>query len=79
MAADERNYDITNKIFSVLNNVKGFEVALGNPKNGVIIARYEGTSFYINIEPIFNNNEEGKEADTKPFDEIVKNHKWVFR
>lgn len=76
---DDRNYNVTNKIFEVLNNVKGFDVATGNPRKGTIITRYDGVSFYINIEPIFNDNVEGREADNKPFDEVVKNHSWVFR
>ena len=29
---DNRNYDVTNKIFEVLNNVKGFDVAMSNPR-----------------------------------------------
>lgn len=76
---DDRNYDITNKIFEVLNDIKGFEVSTSNPRNGIIIARYNGTSFYVNIEPIFNDNEEGRKADSKSFEELVKEHKWVFK
>lgn len=76
---DERNHNITNKVFEVLNNVKGFDVAMSNPKKGTIIARYEGVNFYINIEPMFNDTDEGKEFDNKPFEDIVKNHSWVFR
>ena len=29
---DERNYNVTNKVFEVLNNVKGFDVAISNPR-----------------------------------------------
>lgn len=76
---DERNYKITNKVFEILNNVKGFDVAMSNPKNGKIIVRYEGVSFYMNIEPIFNDNDEGRDADNKPFEEIAKSHSWIFR
>ena len=76
---DNRNYDVTNKIFEVLNNVKGFDVAMSNPRNGKIMARYNGVSFYINIEPVFNDNEEGKKADNKPFDEIIKNHRYIWK
>lgn len=76
---DERNFNVTHKVVDVLNDIKGFDVAMENPRKGTIIAKYQGTSFYINIEPIFNDNDEGKEADTKPFEEIVRNHRWVFR
>ena len=53
---DDRNYNVTHKVFEVLNNVKGFDVAMENPRKGKIIARYEGVSFYINIEPKLNKN-----------------------
>ena len=76
---DNRNHAVTNKIFDVLNNVKGFDVAMSNPREGKIILRHEGISFYMTIEPIFNDNEEGRKADSKSFEEIVKNHSFVFR
>ncbi len=76
---DDRNYDITNKLTEVLNNVKGFDVAMSNPKSGKLLVRHNGTSFYVTIEPVFNDNAEGKEADSRPFDEIVKNHRWIWR
>ena len=76
---DERKYNVTNKIFEVLNNVKGFDVAMANPRKGKIIVRYEGVSFYMNIEPIFNDNDEGREMDSKPFEYIAETYKWVFR
>lgn len=75
---DERNYSVTNKIFDILNNVKGFDVAMSNPRKGVIIVRYEGVSFYLNIDPIFNDNGEGRNADNKPFEEVAKDHSWIF-
>lgn len=76
---DDRNYDITIKITEVLNNVKGFDAAMSNPRSGKLLVRHNGTSFYVTIEPVFNDNAEGKETDSKPFDEIVKNHSWIWR
>lgn len=76
---DKRNMNITSKVFNVLNNVKGFDVAMGNPQKGVIIARHEGINFYINIEPIFTDTDEGRAADAEPFEKIVKTHEWVWR
>jgi len=52
---------------------------MSNPRKGTIIVRHEGVSFCMNIEPIFNDNDEGKEADNKPFEEIVKKHNYLFR
>lgn len=76
---DKRNYNVTNKVFEVLNDIKGFEVAMSNPSKGTIIAKYKGTSFYINIEPIFNDNDEGKEFENRSFEEIARDHNWVFK
>lgn len=76
---DARNYSITGKIFEILNMIKGFEVATSNPAKGKIIARYKGVSYYIEISPIFNDNEEGKEADSKPFKNVVETHRWIFK
>jgi predicted transcriptional regulator len=76
---DNRNYNITNKIFEVLNNVKGFDVAMSNPREGKIIVRHEGLNFIMNIEPIFNDNDEGRESEKKPFKEVVKTNSWIFR
>lgn len=76
---DDRNYNVTNKVFEILNNVEGFDVAMSNPRKGRIIVRHNGISFYMNIEPVFNDNEEGREADNKSFEEIVKSHSWIFR
>ena len=76
---DSRNCVVTNKIFEVLNNVKGFDVAMSNPREGKIIARHNGISFYISIKPIFNDNADGREADNKPFEEVVRTHTWIWK
>ena len=76
---DERNYDIMNKIFEVLNNVTGFEVAMSNPKKGKMLVRHNDTTYLMTIDPVYNDTPEGKEADSKSFDEIVRNHKWIWR
>lgn len=75
---DNRNIDITNKMNEVLNNLKGFDSATSNPMDGKMIVRYNGTTFYVTIEPIFNDNELGKEYDNKPFEEIVETHSWIW-
>lgn len=75
---DDRNYNVTNKVFQVLNNVKGFDVAMSNPRKGKILVRHDGISYYMTIEPIFNDNEEGRKADSKSFKEIAKSHSWIF-
>lgn len=76
---DKRNHNVTHKIYDVLNNVKGFEVAMGNPKNGTIILRHEGISFYLKLDPIFNDTDEGRKSDNAPFDEIVRTHSWILK
>lgn len=78
MKMDDRNYNVTNKVFEVLNNIKGFDVAMSNPRKGKIIVRHNGINYYMTIEPIFNDNKEGKEADSKSFEEIAKSHSWIF-
>ena len=76
---DKRNGKITNKIFEILNNIKGFDVAMSNPNNGIIIAKYNNINYYISVDPIFNDNEEGDKANAEPFEIIVKTHGHVFR
>lgn len=75
---DDRNYEITNKLNDVLNNVKGFDAAMSNPRQGKMLVRYNGISFYITIEPVFNDNIEGKKADSKSFEEVIKTHNWIW-
>ena len=79
MGTDKRNCNVTHKVFEVLNNVKGFDVAMGDSSTGKLIIRHEGTSFYMTIEPMFNDNDAGKEADDKPFEEIARTHQWALR
>lgn len=76
---DDRNYEITNKLNEVLNNVKGFGAVMSNPAQGKMLVRYNGISFYITIEPVFNDNTEGRKADSKPFEEVVKTHNWIWK
>lgn len=76
---DKRNSEITNKMNEVLNNVKGFDAAMSNPEQGKMLVRYNGISFYITVEPVFNDNEEGKKADSVPFEEVVKTHSWIWK
>ena len=76
---DDRNYEITNKLNEVLNNVKGFDAAMSNPAQGKMLVRYNGISFYITIEPVFNDNTEGKKADSEPFEKVVKTHSWIWK
>lgn len=79
MAESNRNFDVTNKIFTVLNEVKGFDVAMSNPRAGKIIIKYGGTSFELSVSPIFRETPEGIQAESLPFDQIVSQHQWIFR
>ena len=51
---------------------------MSNPREGKIITRYNGTTFYVTIDPIFNDTKEGNEADKKSFEEIVRNHRFIW-
>lgn len=75
---DNRNYEITNRVNDVLNNVKEFDAAISNPRQDKMLVRYNGISFYITIEPVFNDNTEGKKADSKPFEAVVKTYNWIW-
>ena len=76
---DSRNSNITHKIFDVLNNTKGFEVAMGSRATGKLIINYKGTNFSVVIDPIFNDNEDGKMEDIKPFKEVVKQYNHLLK
>ena len=51
---------------------------MSNPRLGKMLVRYNGITFYITIEPVFNDNTEGRKADSKPFEEVVKTHDWML-
>ena len=68
---DKRNHDVTNKIFEVLNKVKGFDVAIRNPKTGKLLIRHNNINFYVTIEPVYNDNETGKKRETEQFDKLL--------
>ena len=53
LAVDDRNYETTNALAETLNARKGFEVAMGNPRKGRLIIRHNGTSFFLEITPIY--------------------------
>ena len=75
---DNRNYDVTNKIFKVLNDIKGFDVAMSNPRKGKILIRYNDIDFIVSIDPVFNKDEKIKE-ENKPFNEVAKNHRYIWQ
>ena len=72
---DDRNYDVTNKIFSILNEVKGFDVGFSNPRMGKIIVRYKDTDFYMDIKPIYPDL--GK-PNEKSFEEVMRENHHIF-
>ena len=71
---DRRNCDVTQKIFYVLNDVKGFEVATGAPYTGKILINYKGVNFVASIEPLFEDEIVDENEANKPFMEILKEH-----
>lgn len=75
---DYRNGEIVNKLHQVLNDIKGFEVA-SNPKQGKMLVRYNDTTFYVKVEPLFNDTAEGKELESKSFDEIVDLNNYLLK
>lgn len=76
---DKRNIEVTNRIFEILNSVKGFEAAVSNCRNGKILTRYNGVSFIIDISPIFNDNDRGKIEENKTFSEVVRNNSYMLK
>lgn len=76
---DRRNCDVTQKIFYVLNDVKGFEVATGAPYAGKILINYKGVNFIASIEPLFESNAIDKDKANKSFMEIVKEHEYLLK
>lgn len=76
---DRRNCDVTQKIFYVLNDVKGFEVAMGNPRTGRLILNYNGTNFTVELDPMFTDTAIGNAMDKKPFTEIVSHYEYLLK
>lgn len=76
---DRRNYDVIHKLFSVLNNVKGFEVAMGNPRTGKLILNYNGTNFTVELDPMFTDTAIGNAMDKRPFTEIVSHYEYLLK
>lgn len=72
---DDRNYDTTIKLFNILNDIKGFDVAYDNPTKGRLIIRHNGTTFFMEIDPIYKNN---VGDDTEPFDTVVERNRCFF-
>ena len=77
MAKDKRNVEITNKVYQVLNEVKGFDVAMGDPHNGKVLARFGDDNFVITIEPAYH--EEDKDRAPKDIHEFADNMKYILR
>lgn len=71
---DRRNCDVTQKIFYVLNDVKGFEIATGAPYTGKLLINYGGVNFIASIEPLFESNVDDENESKKSFMEILKEH-----
>lgn len=70
---DVRNYETINELFDALNKRKGFDVAMSNPKNGKLIIKYNNTSFFLEITPIYK---QGIKEDS--FDCVVKRNDLFF-
>lgn len=75
---DRRNRDVTQRIFYVLNDVKGFEVATGSPYIGKLLINYGGVNFIASIEPLFESNLEDENEASKSLMEILEEHKHIL-
>ena len=63
----------------VLNNLKGFDAATTNPREGKILVRYNGTTFCVTIEPVlkvkdfmYGNEEKGIEGFKSKLNNNIK-------
>ncbi len=73
---DDRNYDITNRINEILNQIKGFDnIALSNPRVGKLIIRYRGEDFILSIDPVY---EDSKDVP-KEFGKTIEDYKFIWR
>jgi hypothetical protein len=52
---------------------------MGNSATGKLIVNYKGINFSVVIDPIFNDNEDGRTEDNKPFEEVVKKHSYLLK
>lgn len=73
---DTRNFNATNKIFEVLKNIKGFDIAMNDPNTGKLIVRYNGDSFYLTLSPIYNSNDDEKDLS---FSDVINSHTYAFK
>ena len=75
---DDRNFVITNKLFQILDDIKGFDAAMSNPRTGKLIVQYKGINYFLTVEPIFNDNDAGRVAEAQPFEKIVREHSYIW-
>lgn len=76
---DSRNFNTANKIYEVLRDIKGFDVAISNPHTGKILVKHNDTTFVLSLEPVFNNNDAGNAAEKQPFEEILHKNMWRLK
>ena len=73
---DDRNYDITNRINEILNQIKGFDnVALSNPRVGKIILRDRGEDFILSINPAYEDSKDVPEN----FGKTIEDYEFIWR
>lgn len=73
---DDRNYNITNRINEILNQIKGFDnVALSNPRIGKLIIRYRGEDFILSINPAYGDSKDVPEN----FGKTIEDYKFIWR
>jgi len=75
---NDRNYEITNRTREVLNEIKGFEVASGEPRMGRLIVRFTDRSgktddFLMELSPLYS--EPSGEMD---FDKVVSQNGFML-
>ena len=73
---DDRNYNITNRIYEILNQIKNFDnVAFSNPRVGKLIIRYRGEDFILSIDPVYGDSKEVPEN----FGKTIEDYKFIWR
>ncbi len=73
---DDRNYDITNRINEILNQIKGFDnIALSNPRVGKLIIRYRGEDFILSINPAYEDSKDVPEN----FGKTIEDYEFIWR